>query len=355
MDWLSTFLPGTNQDAKPILAVLAKRTYGFLQGKVVLADDQIPFIDADQFADPQNPLYSEAIAEAEFVPCKLSTVVIVMGQACCPAGKRAYHLDCVVQAGGLRKAVQVFGDRKIESKAFKGMQFTDPAPFEQREIGYRFAYGGITKNKEGTLLTYLPNPIGKGFCFKGGFDDPTEIPVPNQEDPEHPLSPDFLIRPKVDDVVDGPAPVSFGWTRRNFYPRFTYAGVLPEFMPKAMQSRDELIKAGKTAPPNEIPKMDLRFYNGASEGLYGIRLRGDESVRLEYMDPQYPVFECKLPGEVPVMSLDIGDGAKELKPVLDTVVIDKNNSILTMLWRGSFEYGGIEILGDLPKIEIKVE
>jgi hypothetical protein len=66
-------------------------------------------------------------------------------------------------------------------------------------------------------------------------------------------------------------------------------------------------------------------------------LKGNEPVKLFGMDPKYPIFEFKLPGDIPKMSLCIGDETFPLQPQLQTVFIDKENNTLIMVWRGCKE------------------
>lgn len=357
MQWISALVPGSHTKGKPILSVLAKRTYVLGQGSAKPADEdaQLPLVDSDAYKIQDNPFYSDVTAESDYVCFKQSTDVVILAKAKAPEGKRALHIDCVAQVGPLKKTVRVFGDRRVSAKSFRGLEISDPQPFEERDIGYCFAYGGIATDKSGTPFTYLPNPLGKGFCFKGCFDDPSQIVLPNQEDPENPLTPDSLVLGSPDDWANGPKPCSFGWTRRNFYPRYTYAGVLPEFLPQANAAAEQAAKQAGQAKPPPIAQVDFRFYQGASDGLWGSRLKGGEPVRLEYMDRKHPVFQFNLPKEVPVITLDIGDGPVQLAAELDTVVIDKEKNLLTMLWRGSKEYGGVEKLQDLPLLKFEAK
>ena len=73
------------------------------------------------------------------------------------------------------------------------------------------------------------------------------------------------------------------------------------------------------------------------------------------LNSQYSVFEFSLPGQVPVMTLDVGEGRKELWPKLQTVVIDMKEMLLSMVWRGGMEYGGIDEMKKFRKVEINVQ
>jgi hypothetical protein len=338
-------IPGRGPDGNPILSVIAKRTYEIAPGKVTLADQQLPLNYSELPADPATPFYSEILAESDLVPFKPFTDIVVLGKAYTPKGKKAYHLDCEVEVGPARKIIRVYGERKVESKMMRGLYFTDPVPFETIEIGYSNAFGGSAKSKDGTLYPYPPNHLGKGFNLKGGFDDYSEIVVPCVEDPQSPIEPDHLVCEKFEDWKNLPKPASFGWTRQNFFPRFTYAGIIPE-LPGAYA-------AGADINPN-LPKMDIRFFQGASEGLREHVLKGGERVRLVYMDPECPSFEFELPMDTPTISFKSGSDMFGLKPVLQTVLIDKEENLLSMVWRGSSDCSSLdEIL--LKQMEFSIE
>lgn len=325
-------------------------------GKVEDAGVQQTFCTEDTYADNDNPQYSEVIAETDLIFYKPATDFIVKGKAHAPRGKKAYHLDVKVSAGQMRKTVRVYGNRIAKVKTFGGVSISAPEPFESMELGYKRAYGGVCKDKNGTIVTYFPNPIGMGFTLKGGISEETEvIAVPNLEDPSSPVTSDNLMQAKFEDWPNCPKPASLGWTRRNFYPRYTYAGVLPEYLEIAKKNREEAARKYPQMADVSIPKMDYRAYQGASEGLGKRVLNGGETVMLTYLDPIHPEFEFALPEHKPHMTFDIGMGEKELEPVLQTVVVDKEKNVLTMLWRGIMKYEGVESLANIGKMEYRAQ
>ncbi|MBD3420114.1 MAG: DUF2169 domain-containing protein [Chitinivibrionales bacterium] len=351
MSWQFAFIPGSKPEAQPIISVIGKRTYTLAPGRVEVADEQLPVYDMDGFEDEENQLYSEALGETDLIPFKPSTDVVIQGKVHAPKGKKAFHLDCEVRVGPYRKTVRTFGNRTAQSKALRGIVISDPEPFTEMPLGYTRAYGGIATSKNGTLFQYYPNPIGKGFGLRGGVDDGAGMQVPNLEDPGSPVLPDHLALPKFEDWEHGPKPASLGWTRRNFFPRYTFAGVLPEYLEAAQRSQEEMQKKYPQLGNTKIPKMDYRVYQGASDGLWGQRLKGDEHVLLTYMDPDFPKFEFDLPNDIPLLTLDVGEGPQQLQPELQTVVIEMEEKRLSLVWRGYLEYGGIEELASVARLE----
>lgn len=351
--WEKAYIPGSKPDGKPIISVLAKRSYFISRGKVELASEQAPLVQNDEFENPDQMIYSEVIAETDYIPYKPFTDFVVLGKVYTPEQKQAYYLDSSVRIGPLQKVVRVFGNRTVEAKTLRGLVISDPQPFTEMELGYKNAYGGVARSKDNTLYSYYPNPIGKGFTLKGGFEDPTQIQLPNLEDPESPLTSDNLVLSKPELWVDAPKPASFGWTKRSFYPRYTYAGVMPEQLEGVANQYKEL--QGNGSANIQIPRMDYRVYQGASDGLWGALLKGNEQVQLKYFDARYPTYDFSLPNDLPKMTLDIGDGPTLLEPVLHTVVIDMNKKMLYLVWRGCLEYGGIEALAKMngPIADVK--
>lgn len=329
MKCISTFVPGFDRDGVPIISVLGKLTFDISDGEVTLCEQQIPLISSDIYADPATPQFSEVLAESDLVPFKVSTDVVIIGSVFSPRGKKAYQLECSVRVGPLSKRIRVFGMRTMEWRPFRGISISEPQPFESMELGYRNAYGGITQTRKGTPVVFGPNPIGKGFVLKEGIKSAGPVVLPNFEDPEGLLTEDNAVVTRPGKWSNALRPMSLGWTRRDFYPRYTYAGI-----------------AAQDTKNGEPPQMDMRFHQGASEGLWGKALSGDESVLLRYLDPVFSEFEFRLPAVCPVLAIDVGEGSKQLTPFLQTVVIDKYKDTMSMIWRGSTEYGGIDTLGE---------
>ncbi len=332
MSWQTALIPGSASDGKPILSLIAKRTYMISTERLRVSLQQLPLCSADITSDPQNQLSSETLAESDLIAFKHKTDVVVLSKAYTPEGKRAYSINCEVDIGQIHKIISVFGDRRIESKLIRGLQFSDPVPFESKDLGYMHSYGGEFKTNDGLILHYPPNPIGKGFCLKITKKMFTEIDVPTCEDPEHPLKPSDLIIDKYRNWSWAPKPVSFGWTKTSFFPRYTYA-----------------ITGTNSRTESNVHQIDFRFFQGASDGMCDHVLVGNEHVKLKFMDPKHPIFEFDLPGDRPVLLLSLDGEELELEPILHTVLIDKEKGTVSMVWRGFREYAGTE---ELKKMKI---
>ena len=68
-----------------------------------------------------------------------------------------------------------------------------------------------------------------------------------------------------------------------------------------------------------------------------------------------PQFSFTLPGVRPRAWLNVGQGAQEMRMVLQTVVIYKETNQVTLVWRGSSNYGGLEEMKKFTALEYSVK
>jgi hypothetical protein len=160
-----------------------------------------------------------------------------------------------------------------------------------------------------------------------------------------------------------PLPQALGPMGRNCHPRIDYAG-LPLDVRTAQEierqrllaSMPEVGTVESGEPPSPVPILNPLFFNGAPPEQRFPSLRGDEPVRLRYLDRDFPHFEFRLPGEIPKLWLDADDqGPEELSPVLQTVTIRKETNQLTLVWRGSAYYGGPSAMAQWGNLRFGVE
>jgi len=100
--------------------------------------------------------------------------------------------------------------------------------------------------------------------------------------------------------------------------------------------------------------LNPEFFNGAPAGLKLPYLKGDETVKLRYLDAEHPAFEFKLNPERPRLALDVGEGRVELPVTLQALEIYKATNQYTAVWRGSVRYQGPESLRLFTKFEYGV-
>ena len=98
-----------------------------------------------------------------------------------------------------------------------------------------------------------------------------------------------------------------------------------------------------------LPSFDPRLNSGASFGLRFEDLRGDERVRLEGLTPE-GWLDFSLPGDVPQIGLDAGEGEQSLAARLQTVFILPEARRVDLIWRGSLDIAGIDWLATRTRL-----
>jgi hypothetical protein len=127
----------------------------------------------------------------------------------------------------------------------------------------------------------------------------------------------------VRDYGATPAPAGFGFTSPDWQPRAALAGTYDE---QWINERMPL-----------LPKdFDRRFFNAASPGLIAPGyFRGDEAVSVENASPRATI-SFNLPGVPPPecrIQL-VGRPDATVQTNLDTVIVNTDEDLLLLLWRG---------------------
>lgn len=354
----SIVLPGQRPDGTHILSVLVKRTYDIAPNRrCTRAEMDRRLVAGDKhFGDPMN---SSVEAESDFVPFKLATDVVLNGNAYAPDGRPTDKLIASLQIGDHRKDVLVIGDRICRYRDGLPPAFTDPEPFSELDIRYERAYGGVDVYSDRKLACpYARNHLGRGFAVANIKEAIDGLPLPNIEDPSDPLTPERLCCGQCSHWEGQPIPQGFGWVTKGWRPRASFAGVMPadrkleralraayaQAIPQAQQSLFE---------QTQLPDMDFRFFNGASAGLVLPYLEGDETIRLQHLDPSGDL-RFQLPGEAPAIGLNIGEGVQEPEVVLHTVMLRPVDSQVDLVWRGAVPFPGPDWLPEMKKMEVLI-
>jgi hypothetical protein len=205
----------------------------------------------------------------------------------------------------------VFGDR-VWKKGLFGTGPSSPAPVSSVPLVWERAYGGREELGEGKLAWEPRNPVGCGFVKKRRPADLAGTPVPNVEDPSHPL------RSPGDRVP----PAGVGFVAPSWQPRFAFAGTYDP----AWQKR--------RAP--YLPKdFDPRFFQTAPpDQIYPGWLKGGEPVELVNLSPagvqRFELPVCVLEAEARV------DGAVHRPPLsIETLLLEPDQGRFSLLWRGA--------------------
>ncbi len=286
----------------------------FELGKTLeVAAEQMPLVYADEYWG--EPGQSSVKYASELHLTKPATDVVMTGEACAPDKKLVPQLDVMLMVGAKKKVVRVFGDRKWTNNV-SGLRISPPIPFESMPLVYERAFGGVHEvdPAKQEVLFDARNPVGRGFKGKRSKKELKDSLLPNLEDPAELIS-------KPDDQ---PAPACFGYVAPSWEPRKPFAGTYDE----AWQQ--------KRAP--YLPKdFDNRFFNAAHPDLvFDEYLKGGEPVAITNMSPNGPL-KFKLPiCEVETL---VHVAGKTENPALnlETVLIEPNESRLSMLWRAAVQ------------------
>lgn len=320
---------GMGPERQPCLSVVVKGTFTIPSDPtdaVTAASEQRPVLTEDEYYD--GDVTGSVRLEADTVPYKPKTDVVVVGSARAPGGEPVRTLDVSVRLGRVvRRTIRVFGDRQwvFPTRMAAVPQMTDPVPFVEMPLIYERAFGGMD-HKAGDWCT--ANFIGKGYIGQKSTESIDRAALPNLEDP-HDL---------ISSWKDRPQPVGFGFFRKNWQPRASRAG--------SAESLDEADE--RFGLP---PDFEHAFYNGAHPYLQVEEaLQGDEEVELRHLTPdEYRQFA--LPGSEPSVSIeryagtgtDSSSGAapstkttrtESLNMNLDTVVLLPDEDEFYLVWRG---------------------
>jgi hypothetical protein len=352
-------LPGQTPEGQHILSVLVKRTYDILPGRsCVRAEADRKLISGDQhWEDPMN---SSVKFESDFVPFKPATDVALDGKVYVADGGTAYRLQASLEVGEFRKDLLVTGERICRYRPGSDPVFTEPRTFSEMELRYERAYGGADIYSDLKLPCLYPrNPHGRGFAILNKAETVEGLELPNLEDPGDPLTPERVCCGHFMHWERQPMPQSFGWFPKAWQPRSSLAGVLPADRAIEQEMRKayaQLVPAEQRDlyAQTELPDMDFRFFNGASQGLALPFLNGDEKVRAANLTPEGDI-SFQLPGERPKMGIDIGQGLNEPSVVLHTVMIRMEERQVDLVWRAAAPYPGPDWLPQMWKMEVLVE
>ena len=353
-------LPGQTPEGEPFLSVILKRSYNIVANSICSRADEDNVITPGD-VPWESPLNSSIKFESDFVPFKLATDVVLNGKAYAPPGRDCKKLIVALQIGNARKEVLVVGNRHAIYVAGSNPRFTEPESFEQMDLKYELAYGGIDVRSDlKTSYPYSRNLLGRGFVVANSRESVDGLSLPNLEDTESRLTPDRLcVLDYIKNWADQPMPTSLGWLPKTWQPRASYAGVMPG--DRAIEQELRAVYA-KLVPADQqdaykktnIPDMDFRFFNGASAGLSLPYLQGGESVSTDFLTPEGR-FTFQLPSERPAISIDIGEEAQQTQVVLHTVMIHMEERKLDMVWRGGIRYPGLDWFPQMKKMEIVIQ
>jgi hypothetical protein len=322
---------GRDDAGRDVFGFLVKRVYRITPAGACELVPAKPFLPIDVYwGDPER---SSPRFEAELTAFKPATDVVVLGHAYAPADRLTTRCEISIQVGSVSKVIAVFGDR-IAQHYGDSIVFSVPQPFMALPLVFERAYGGSG---------YPRNPVGCGFVVGAMPEHP--ISLPNFEDPFDLLTPERLVVHVMKYWNRQPLPQGMGWFGKIWYPRMSYAGVVPADVDANEMMREEalgLVPAGQIALARQfrLPSWDARFGNGAAPGLAVSGLRGDETVHLVNLTRGGGRAMFHLPGDAPAIVADIGAGEIRPEVRLYSVIIEPDALRVTLIWGAAVAYPG---------------
>jgi len=297
-----------DRDGAETLVAILKGSFEIEDGACRRAEEQAEIVQADE--PWGEPGASSTRLESDLATFKPATDVVLLGHAYAPDA-RTRDLLVSLSVGPLRQQARVCGDR-CWRYALGFTRASAPQPFDRMPLLFERAFGGSQRGADGEEIIGQEdrNPVGRGYTRKRRRSHLDGLPLPNIEHPKQ-----RLRRPG-----QKPAPVGFGFVGRHWLPRRPLLGTYD-----AAWERQRM--------PLVPQDFDERAFNGAPEALQARpHLRGDEAVEALGVTPS-GVLHFDLPGLQPSFELHDGEDWRPLPGLLDTVVIEADESRVSLTWR----------------------
>jgi hypothetical protein len=345
-------------DGRSYLAVLARRSYRLRPGaRAVPSGEDAPIPLDLAYAPSTNPGAKDRLVHDsdEYGVQKAFTDVLLRGSAHAQ-GRAVTVLETGLQVDRARKAVRVWGDRRVDLGAGGAPFYGEPAAFTTLPLVYDHAFGGCdevaTKRVAAAraaagepalpgVVSYPRNDAGRGYVVDASPERLRGLVAPNLEDPTDPVTADRLLSHDDEDWIDLPVAACYGPIDCFTFPRSLFF-VAPEFReprrPVHEIALGALLPEDLALRPTMDAAPDPRVYNAAPAGLAVCRLRGGERVKLWNLHPRHELLELDLPGEEPRLVVELpGVGSREPAPFLHTVLIEPDDDRVTLAWAGWLE------------------
>ena len=300
-----------NKDGIDTLYAVIKATFT-LAPDCTIAKEQIEPFKADVYWG--GPATSSIKYGSDVHLGKLSTDVLLVGQAWAPGGQPVTELETTVAVAERHKTIRVHGNRVFKN-GLLGISMSAPEPFVSMPLVYERAFGGthVVDAEKGKIFAEARNPVGAGFKGKKSSAELKDQPAPNLEDPGKPYK----------GPTDKGEPACYGYIAGGWMPRSQFTGTY-----------DAAWQKGRA--PFLPDDFHPRFFNAAHPDLTFDRfLQGGEPVRLINVCSRGPIQlqlpRCQFSVEVQVQ------GHKVALPVhCETVLFEPDENRMSMVWRGAY-------------------
>jgi len=302
-----------DQAGKHLWLVAVKATFDIGRGgKLSLAREQMPVSLQPEFWG--DPFTTSLRSDADVVPIKATTDVLLEGSAYAPHGRATRSVPVTLRVGGLQKSLVVYGPR-VYFRSMGTLAISSPVAFEVQPIRYEHAFGGADlESAEPSEHRYdARNPVGRGVVSR------TEKLI---DQPAHSV-----------EHADGSAqraPAGFGPIASFWSPRRERAGTYGE-------------QWEKTRKPLLPADYDERHLQCAPEDQWSARhLYGGEPVALLNLSPHGPL-QFALPKISLVFATRFGSRREIHQGRLGTVLIQPDVDRLQLVWQTALPVSGRDV------------
>ncbi|WP_437722820.1 DUF2169 domain-containing protein [Sorangium sp. So ce861] len=278
------------------LTVVCKATFLLLPGESPLHEPPEPLYEDDRYWEDTRA-HSLTVA-SDIVPYKPRADIVLVGSAYAPGRVPARSIMARLVVGEVNKSIEVFCDRVFGQDG----QLREGPPIQRASLRYEHAAGGPDSwNPAGLRHDAPPDVYGR-------------VQLPN-------LQPPGLHVSRREDVI---APIGFG----------PIAPLWPWRRERLGQHAGSWAYDRWWRQP--LPQgFDPAFFNVAPRDQQVAELHDNERIVLENLHPDHPRLITSLPGARPRAVVERGSRGWEEVPFLcDTLWIDTDRGICTLVWRG---------------------
>jgi uncharacterized protein YjbI with pentapeptide repeats len=292
-------LAGRVHPPRPSVTLVVKGCFALEPGSPARPLDEQPPFSGDLYRD--DDLARDCLYDGDLAPWKPRTDLLLVGTCHAPGGRATRRCTVSFRVGRWSKSLEVTGARTRSGFLF--VRWTSrPRPFVELPLTYAHSYGGSR---------WAWNPVG---CGHRGCDLPRIRAAAGSE-------PAGRRPSEARNEPAGFAPISRMWKSRTAKAG-TYKG-------------DWLEKRWPWYPDD----FDWGYFNAApaDQQLEGY-LAGDEELVIENLQREQAVFRARLPGLRVRAFLNQQEAEEtrfgEVSMKLDTLLVDADRLVLTLIWRG---------------------
>jgi hypothetical protein len=284
---------------KHVLVVVCKATLLLLPGESPLSPDQDDPNEDDSCwdGDPTRSLY----APSDIVPAKPRADVMLVGHAFAPGSAPAPSIRTRLVVGTIDKTILAFADQAWIREG----HLLDGQPVRKVPLRYELAAGGPdTWNPVGIRADAPPDAFGR-------------VPLPNLRAPA-----DAAPRHGAAMQPVGFGPIAPGWPARR--------EALQSCVGARLRTRwwEEPLPQG----------LDFSHFNVAPPDQQLAEIASNERILLEGLHAEHPRLLTRLPGIQPrAIAERVGMPREDVPLTCDTLWINTDNGICTLVWRGRVE------------------